>query len=290
MKPNNLLYSILFFVIAIHTNAQNWNLVWADEFETEGSIDDERWFQQSQLPNGYSWYNNELQHYTDRIENSYVSNGTLKIVAKKENYTDQGHTKQYTSARLNSKFSFTYGKVEVRAKLPFGQGTWPAIWTLGKNVIEPGGYWTNQGYGSTSWPNCGEIDIMEHWGINQNYIQSATHTPSSFGGTINHGGQNISTASSEFHTYGLIWTEDQLIFSVDDQVHFTYNPPVKDSETWPFDAEQYLLMNIAIDQNITSDFQQSTLEVDYVRVYQSTSSEQSIVNFTVDMNGLDYPS
>ena len=291
MKPNNLLlYSVLFFVTAIHTNAQNWNLVWADEFETDGSIDDERWFQQSQLPNGYSWYNNELQHYTDEIENSYVSNGTLKIVAKKENYTDQGHTKQYTSARLNSKFSFTYGKVEVRAKLPFGQGTWPAIWTLGKNVIEPGGYWTNQGYGTTSWPNCGEIDIMEHWGINQNYIQSATHTPSSFGGTINHGGQNISTASSEFHTYGLIWTEDQLIFSVDDQVHFTYNPPLKDSETWPFDAEQYLLMNIAIDQNITSDFQQSTLEVDYVRVYQSINSDLSFVNFTVDMNGVDQPS
>ena len=291
MKPNNLLlYSVLFFVTAIHTNAQNWNLVWADEFETDGSIDDERWFQQSQLPNGYSWYNNELQHYTDEIENSYVSNGTLKIVAKKENYTDQGHTKQYTSARLNSKFSFTYGKVEVRAKLPFGQGTWPAIWTLGKNVIEPGGYWTNQGYGTTSWPNCGEIDIMEHWGINQNYIQSATHTPSSYGGTINHGGQNISTASSEFHTYGLIWTEDQLIFSVDDQVHFTYNPPLKDSETWPFDAEQYLLMNIAIDQNITSDFQQSTLEVDYVRVYQSINSDLSFVNFTVDMNGVDQPS
>ena len=290
MKFNKLLYSVLIFLTTITSNAQNWNLVWADEFETYGSVDEEKWFHQTQLPDGYSWFNNELQHYTDEIENSYVSDGNLKIVAKKENYTDQGHTKQYTSARLNSKFAFMYGKVEVRAKLPYGQGTWPAIWTLGKNVIESGSYWTNQGYGTTYWPNCGEIDIMEHWGTNQNYIQSATHTPSSYGATINHGGQNISTVSSEFHTYGLIWTEDELIFSVDEQVHYIYNPPLKDSETWPFDAEQFLLMNIAIDQNITSNFQQSALEIDYVRIYQDVSSDLSLVNFTVDMNGVDQPS
>ena len=166
MTSNNLLSStlLILFTISTFADAQNWNLIWADEFNTNGSVNQEKWFQQTQLPNGYSWYNNELQHYTDEIENAYVSNGTLKIVAIKENYTDQGHTKPYTSARLNSKFAFTYGKVEVRAKLPTGQGTWPAIWTLGKNITEPGSYWTNQGFGTTGWPYCGEIDIMEHWG------------------------------------------------------------------------------------------------------------------------------
>jgi len=259
---------LLFLATTICINAQEWNLVWADEFDADGAVNNEKWFHQTQLPNGYSWYNNELQHYTDEIENSYVDNGTLKIVGIKEDYTDQGHTKSYTSARLNSKFAFKYGKVEVRAKLPYGQGTWPAIWTLGKNITEPGAYWFNQGYGTTSWPGCGEIDIMEHWGSNQNYVQSATHTPSSYGGTINHGGQYIPTVSSEFHTYGLIWTEEQLVFSVDDVIHYTYNPPIKDSDTWPFDTEQFLLLNLAIAPDITSNFQQSTLEIDYVRVYQ----------------------
>jgi beta-glucanase (GH16 family) len=96
------------------------------------AIDSSKWFHQTLLPNGSSWYNGEQQHYTDRTENSYVSNGTLKIVAKKERYRDQNVTKDYTSARLNSKYAFQYGTVEVRAKLPSGVGTWPAIWTLGK--------------------------------------------------------------------------------------------------------------------------------------------------------------
>ena len=112
---------------------------------------------------------------------------------------------------------------------------------------------------------------MEHWGSNQNYVQSATHTPSSYGGTINHGGQYLPTASSEFHTYGLIWNEDELIFSVDGVVHYTYNPPVKNSDTWPFDAEQFLLLNLAIASDISPTFQQGTLEIDYVRVYQQST-------------------
>ena len=111
MKINKLFSSALLisFVISTFANAQNWNLIWSDEFNTNGSIDEDKWFHQTQLPNGYSWYNNELQHYTDEIENSNVSNGTLKIVAIKENYTDQGHTKPYTSARLNYKYAFKYG-------------------------------------------------------------------------------------------------------------------------------------------------------------------------------------
>ena len=281
---------LIFLVTSNFLIAQDWNLVWSDEFESNGAVNSEKWHHQTLLPNGYSWYNSELQHYTNRIENSFIEDGLLKIVAIKENFTDQGHTKQYTSARLNSKFSFTYGKVEVRAKLPYGVGTWPAIWTLGKNIIEPGGYWTNS-FGTTSWPACGEIDIMEHWGDNQNYVQSATHTPSSYGGTINHGGQTIPTASSEMHTYTLVWTAEKLVFSVDDVVHYTYNPPVKDSNTWPFDSEQYLLLNLAIEPDIIPNFTQSAMEIDYVRVYQGGEDNYVVpdnISGCMDQNATDY--
>jgi beta-glucanase (GH16 family) len=244
-------------------------LIWSDEFEEEGVIDNSKWHHQTLLPNGSSWYNNEIQHYTDRIDNSNVSNGVLNIVAKKEVYSSQGVTKQYTSARLNSKFAFQYGKIEIRAKLPSGLGTWPAIWTLGKNINENGAYWDNQGYGTTSWPACGEIDIMEHWGYNQNYVQSATHTPSSYGGTVNIGGQVIPTASSEFHTYTLLWYPDRLVFSVDGNIHYTYKPIELNSDAWPFNEEQYLLLNFAILPDIDPNFVADTLEVEYVRVYQS---------------------
>ena len=244
-------------------------LIWSDEFDGEGAIDSSKWHHQTLLPNGSSWYNNEIQHYTDRIDNSNVSNGVLNIVGKKEVYSSQGVTKQYTSARLNSKFAFQYGKIEIRAKLPSGLGTWPAIWTLGKNINENGAYWDNQGYGTTSWPACGEIDIMEHWGYNQNYVQSATHTPSSYGGTVNIGGQVIPTASSEFHTYTLLCYRDRLVFSIDENIHYTYKPIELNSDTWPFNEEQYLLLNFAILPDIDPNFVADIFEVDYVRVYQS---------------------
>ncbi|MDX2135515.1 MAG: family 16 glycosylhydrolase [Saprospiraceae bacterium] len=246
-------------------------LVWSDEFEGNGAIDTAKWHHQTLLPNGASWYNGEIQHYTNRTANAYVSNGTLHIVGKKETYTDQGHTKQYTSARLNSKFAFQYGKVEVRAKLPAGIGTWPAIWTLGKNIQEVGGYWNNQGFGTTDWPACGEIDIMEHWGANQNYIQSAIHTPSSFGNTVNFGGQSIATASTSFHTYALEWYPQKLVFSVDSVPHYTYQPNTFDANTWPFDAAQYILLNFAILPGILPGFTQDEFEIDYVRVYQTAN-------------------
>ena len=229
-------------------------LVWSDEFEKDGTLDANKWFHQTKLPNGTSWYNNEIQHYTNRIENSFVDSGYLHIAARKETFTDQGVTKQYTSARLNSKFAFTYGKVVIRAKLPFGQGTWPALWTLGKNVRENGGYWYTQGFGTTGWPACGEIDIMEHWGTNQNYVSSAMHTPSSSGATINKGGRNIPGVSEEFHIYAMEWTPEKIVFSVDDIVHYTYKPPVKDERTWPFDKDQYLLFNVAILPAISANF------------------------------------
>jgi beta-glucanase (GH16 family) len=243
-------------------------LVWNDEFNTNGAVDGTKWFHQTQLPAGGNWYNGEVQHYTNRVDNAVVNNGFLNIIAKKETYQNQGVTKSYTSARLNSKFAFKYGRVEVRAKLPTGVGTWPAIWALGKNVNEDGGYWDIQGFGSTSWPACGEIDIMEHWGSNQNFVQSAMHTPSSFGGTVNLGGQTIATASTAFHIYSLDWYADKMVFSVDGNVHYTYQPPTKNSDTWPFDNEQYLLLNFAIQSNIFSSFTQGVMEIDYVRVYK----------------------
>ena len=243
------------------------NLVWADEFNGSGSVDNNNWFHQTQLPDGNSWYNGEMQHYTNRQINSNQNSGNLNLIAKKETYTDQGQTKQYTSARLNSKFSFKYGRVEVRAKLPSGSGTWPAIWMLGKNIIEPGSLWSST-FGTVNWPYCGEVDIMEHWGTNQNYVQSAIHTPSSYGGTINLGGQTVSTVSSEFHIYTLEWTAEKMVFSVDGLVHYTYNPSIKNSNTWPFNSEQYILLNLAIQPSISPSYLESKMEVDYVRVYQ----------------------
>ncbi|MEP0265793.1 family 16 glycosylhydrolase [Dokdonia sp.] len=261
---------LMFFLsvgLPIYGQGDNYELVWSDEFSGTGPINSTKWHHQTQIPNGGNWYNGEIQHYTNRTLNSFVSNGTLKIVARKETFTDQGYTKSHTSARLNSKFAFTYGYVEVRAKLPIGVGTWPAIWTLGQNIIESGGFWSAS-MGSVSWPACGEIDIMEHWGSNQNFVQSAMHTPSSFGNTVNKGGQNISTVSSEFHTYTLEWTPEQMVFSVDGVEHYTYNPPVQNPSTWPFDANQYILLNVAILPEILNSFNESAMEVDYVRVYQ----------------------
>jgi beta-glucanase (GH16 family) len=247
-------------------------LVWSDEFDGNGMIDTSKWFHQTQLPLGFAWYNGEVQHYTNRVENSFRYNGNLNIVAKKESFTDQGHTKQYTSARLNSKYAFQYGRIEVRAKLPIGAGTWPAIWMLGQNIIEPGGYWTAT-HGTIAWPACGEIDIMEHWGTNQNVISSAVHHPINGNLAV---GEYITNAqfkpgvSTEFNVYGMEWNEDKITFSVNGINHLTYNPPVKNQYTWPFDAPQYILLNIAIEPSITQSFSQSSLEIDYVRVYQES--------------------
>lgn len=246
-------------------------LVWSDEFTEDGPVDETKWFHQTLLPAGGSWFNGEVQHYTDRTDNSIVENGILRIIAKKENFTNQGFTKNYTSARLNSKFAFKYGKVEIRAKLPTGHGTWPALWMLGKNINESGAYWNSQGFGTTGWPACGEIDIMEHWGRNQNFIQSAMHTPSSHGDTQNKGGRLIPTATSGFHVYSLEWSPEKMVFKIDNVIHYIYDPTNKNADTWPFDAEQYLLMNFAIEPVIEPSFTEDAMEVDYVRVFQETT-------------------
>jgi len=250
------------------------DLVWADEFDTNGAIDAAKWHHQTQLPQGGSWYNGEVQHYTNRIENSSVNNGFLDITAIKESFTDQGQTKQYTSARLNSKFAFTYGRVDVRAKLPFGDGTWPAIWTLGKNINEDGGFWDSQ-YGTVGWPACGELDIMEHGLHPTNQVSVAIHTPSSYGSTVNTSIQPLADVANDFHVYSMNWSPDQITFLIDGVGFYTYNPAVKNDDTWPFYLEQYLLLNIAMGGNggaIDSNFSQSSMVIDYVRVYQNTTA------------------
>ena len=264
------------------------NLVWSDEFNENGAINNLNWHQQTQFPMGTSWFGNEQQHYTNRIDNSYVSNGTLKVVAKREAFTNQGITKQFTSARLNSKFSFKYGRVEVRAKLSEGNGTLPAIWMLGKNINELGAYWQLNGYGSVTWPACGEIDIMEYWG--SNVVSSAVHHPISGNLSIDEYVANYQYkdgVTSDFHIYAVEWNNERITLSVDGINHLNYEPLIKNQYTWPFDAEQFILLNIAITPNISNAFVQSSMEVDYVRVYQQGSL--AIANTTKSKDLLLFP-
>jgi beta-glucanase (GH16 family) len=244
-------------------------LIFADEFEYEGRPDTEKWHHQIIPPDNGSWHNGELQHYTDRAENSFVSDGSLKIKAFKEQYTYQGSTKAYTSARLNSKIAFTYGKIEVRAKLPSTAGAWPAIWTLGANSNEVGNYFGDK-YGSVGWPLCGEIDIMEQTGWDKNSTISHFHW-----GDLNtkeyndEGGETpIVNASTEYHIYALEWDGESLKTYVDDTLVYEFI----NGSNKPFNHEHYLLLNIAIGGNlggeVPEDFSEGTFEIDYVRIYQ----------------------
>ncbi|WP_310380276.1 family 16 glycosylhydrolase [Flavobacterium sp.] len=292
MKKNTLLQILFsFFLVCQFTFAQvdvvYNDLVWSDEFNTNGAVNSTNWFHQTQLPAGGNWFNNEVQHYTNQLTNSFVDAGLLNLVAKKENFTDQAVTKEYTAPRLNSKFAFKYGRVDVRAKLPKDAGTWPAIWMLAKNVNEDGGFFDAL-YGTVNWPACGEIDIMEH-GITRsqpdNYIQSALHTPSSFGNTTNIGGVVVGNdISNNYHIYSMNWSPNQISFLLDGVVYYTYNPTVKDTNTWPFNTEQYILLNIAmggIAGPIGTNFTQTSMVIDYVRVFQNTTVDtQAPTNFT----------
>ena len=165
----------------------------------------------------------------------------------------------YTSARIKSEnlFEFTYGRVEIRAKLPSAGGTWPALWALGANFDEVG------------WPASGEIDIMEHVGNNSNTISSALHYPGNFGGTAVVGATPVPTATSEFHNYTVEWTPDSIKFVVDDEL--VHNSLVNSAST-PFNSDFFLIMNIAMGGTlggaIDPGFTEDTMEVDYVRVYQ----------------------
>ena len=251
------------------------DLVWEDEFDGDGAIDANKWHHQTFGPNGGRWFNGEEQHYTDSQTNSYVSGGFLNIVAKRETTTQNGVQLDFTSARLNSKFAFTYGRVDVRARLPFGNGTWPAIWTLGKNISEPGAWFETQGFGTTPWPACGEIDIMEHGLHAVNEVSCALHTPSSSGATVNTSTRMLTDVANNFHIYSMNWSPDQITFLIDNVGYYTYKPSTQDSATWPFDLDQFILLNVAmggIGGAIDAGFTESSMVIDYVKIYQNTTA------------------
>ncbi|WP_317048266.1 glycoside hydrolase family 16 protein [Flavobacterium aurantiibacter] len=224
------------------------NLVWSDEFDVAGAPDATKWGYDL---GGGGWGNNEVQSYTNNAANVAVSDGTLKINALKTG-------NNWTSARLKSqdKFEFTYGKVEARAKLPVGGGTWPAIWMLGANFPEVG------------WSNCGEIDIMEHRGNSPGVIHGSLHYPGNFGGNANTNTTNVANVSSEFHLYKVVWSPSSIRFYVDDVLFHSF----ANNNSVPFNSDFFLIMNVAMGGTfggtVANDFQTATMEVDYIRVYQ----------------------
>jgi beta-glucanase (GH16 family) len=242
----------------------HWKLVWSDEFNTDGLPDPAKWSYDTER-NKEGWHNQELQYYAHaRPENSRVENGRLIIQARKERLAqaaDYGG-QAYTSARLitRDKQSWTYGFIEVRAKLPCGLGTWPAIWMLGT---------------SGSWPQMGEIDIMEHVGRKKGEVLGTVHT-GAYNHAINtHKGATIMVpdACDAFHNYQLTWTADQIAIGVDDKVFFTFaNAKDGDKAKWPFSDPQYLLLNVAVGGTLGGPVDDHIfpvqMEVDYVRVYQ----------------------
>jgi beta-glucanase (GH16 family) len=276
---------------SISFEQSTYALVWSDEFENDGSVylsgqtnvvDPAKWHHQTYPVNGgQGWHNNEEQHYTDRLDNSYVSDGTLKIKAIKETYSDPqtGSLQNYTSARLNSKYAFTYGKVEVRAKLPSELGTWPAIWTLGQNIWEQGAYWQTQGYGTTGWPTCGEIDIMEQ-DSDKSKTSGAFHYGPNFDSrqfTTDH--TSVSDTESIWHVYSMIWSEEGISLMVDG-VEFHNTSDIDYRGVGPvdmsfFQANHFILLNVAmggmLGGSIDPNFSSAIMEIDYVRVYQPQS-------------------
>ena len=262
------------------------NLVWSDEFDYSGPPDPLKWHHQViPIINGTDWANGELQHYTDEAANSYVSDGTLKIKAIKEDYEFNGVTKNYTSARLNSKFAFQYGRVDIRAKLPAEAGTWPAFWTLGANINEIGNFFGNT-YGSVGWPDCGEIDIMEQNGWDKNVTYGYMHFRNSTTGQYQNEGTTtpINDSSGTYHIYSLIWTEDVVQILLDDNVFFVR----QNTSEIPYDNLHYILLNIAMGGNlgllpgteIPESFNDATMEIDYVRVYEQTGLGVSSAQIT----------
>jgi len=232
------------------------DLVWSDEFDVDGMPDSSIW--NFEIGNGADqgipgWGNQELQYYTD--ENAIVDDGKLVInlVAEPTFGFD------YSSARLNTlnNFGFQYGRIEVRAKLPEGGGTWPAIWMMGTNFPDIG------------WPECGEIDIMEHSGNAQDEIHGTVHFPGNFGG--NAIGQTTvqEDVSNEFNNYTVEWDENQIQWAINDQVFFTF----QNNGDLPFNNDFFILLNVAmggtfVGNTVDPNFEESAMEIEYVRVFQ----------------------
>lgn len=243
--------------------APGWELVWSDEFDRDGLPDPEKW----DYEEGFI-RNEEKQYYTRaRAENARVEGGVLVIEGRKEPYENA----EYTSASLitKGKAEWTYGRFEVRAKLPTGRGTWPAIWMLGANIDEVG------------WPTCGEIDIMENVGFDPTTIHANIHTHAYNHVLRTNRGDKVTVEapSEEFHVYTAEWTPERIDFYVDDTRYFHFANEGTGPAAWPFDQPHYLILNLAIGglwgglRGIDDEAFPHRYEIDYVRVYRQGDQE-----------------
>jgi beta-glucanase (GH16 family) len=250
------------FASAVNAQTDKWHLLWSDEFNYRGLPDESKWSYDT-IGNSYGWGNHEDQWYTFRnSRNAYVSNGTLKITARRA----VTNGKPYSSARLTSKNKgdWKYGRIVVRAKLPKGRGTWPAIWMLP----------SNNKYGG--WPKSGEIDIMEHVGFSPDSVFSTAHTEAynHVKGTQRGSSIMVPGATAGFHEYAIEWDEDEFRSYVDGKHYFTFKNEHSGSDAWPYDQPFHLLMNVAVGgglggrKGIDAAAFPQVMEVDYVRVYQ----------------------
>lgn len=243
------------------SSEESWALQWRDEFEGSGLPDSTKW--------GYEHgfiRNDEKQFYTRRrTENARLEEGHLVITARKEDYRDAS----YTSASLHTrgKAHWTYGRVEVRAKLPSGRGMWPAIWMLGANIDEVG------------WPSCGEIDIMEYVGFAPDTIHGHVHTEAfnHVEGTSRGASVEVEAPAEEFHVYAIEWTPGKIDFFVDDENYFTFENTGEGPAEWPFDEPFYLILNAAVggswggEHGIDDSIFPQEYRIDYVRIYERTA-------------------
>ncbi|MFI5188004.1 MAG: family 16 glycosylhydrolase [Chitinophagales bacterium] len=246
------------------SSSAQWQLVWSDEFNYTGLPDPAKW---NFDVGGDGWGNNELEYYTNkRMENARVENGNLVIEARKEFW--QG--KNYTSARLVTKsksdpvvIGWQYGKIEVRAKLPKGRGTWPAIWMLGSTT-------------PLKWPDDGEVDIMEHVGYDQGKIHGSIHCKK-YNWVINTQKtaiRSVPDCSEQFHLYGMEWSADSIKLSIDGNNYISFANEHTGYDAWPFDTKMYLILNIAVGGNwggqkgIDDSIWPQQMLIDYVRVWQ----------------------
>ena len=266
-SPILLIALIALLLGAPSATAQNdWPLVWADEFTGQGLPDTSNWRYDV---GGGGWGNDELQHYTaQRLQNARIENGLLVIEAHREKFQDRA----YTSARLVSKRDWTYGRFEIRAKMPVGRGTWPALWMLP----------THNTYGGEHyWPDNGEIDILEQVGYQPDVVHFSVHTRAYHHsiGTQKTNHRTLANISTQFHVYAAEWTPEEIRFFVDEKRYFTFaNERLTDKKAnyqqWPFDRPFHLLLNIAVGgtwggaQGVDEGIWPQKLEVDYVRVYQ----------------------
>ncbi|GHN00556.1 hypothetical protein WSM22_20450 [Cytophagales bacterium WSM2-2] len=238
----------------------NYTLVWSDEF-SGSALNLNFWNQETGNGSG-GWGNNELEYYTSSPKNVFLSNGNLVIEARKEPISGFN----YSSSRLTTqnKKTFKFGRIDIRAKLPVSKGMWPALWMLGTNITTAG------------WPGCGEIDIMELIGTYPSRVRSTMHWKATSGGEANKGADyNLSSSdfSKAFHVYSLVWKQDLIQCYVDDVLLVTVTPTDSGATNWPFNAEEFLIFNVAVGGNWPGPPDDTTvfpqrMFVDYVRVFQ----------------------